>query len=164
MNGRQGIVREIVYPPGGGPTNEDASQRMPEAVVVEFAGYVGPAFYAASERRDWVPLLPRSREAEHRPGVVRNQFPLVLGWAITPWKAQGMTLERVVVRLGKAGASPGVAFVALSRVRHPDHLMLDDSFPDMATIMRQAQKPAFIQRQRWERWARLQFSRTAWQP
>ena len=71
-----------------------------------------------------------------------------------------MTLDRAVVRLTKAAASPGVAFVALSRVRHPDHLMLEDSFPDMATIMKQSEKEAFVTRQRWERRMRVFFSRT----
>ena len=160
MNGRQGVVRQIVYPCGAGPTDQDMSRRMPAAVVVEFPGYDGPAFFALPACREWVALVPRARESEHKAGIWRTQFPLVLGWAITPWKAQGMTLERVVVRLGRAGASPGVAFVALSRVRHPDHLMLDDAFPDMATITRQAQKPSFIERQHWERVARVKFSRT----
>ena len=51
-----------------------------------------------------------------------------------------------------------MAFVALSRVRHPDHLMLEDTFPDMATIMKQSEKEAFVTRQRWERRMRF-FSR-----
>ena len=90
----------------------------------------------------------------------RCQFPLILGWAMTPWKAQGMTLDRAIVRLTRAAASPGVAFVALSRVRHPDHLMLEDTFPDLATIMRQSDKESFQARQRWERRMRAHFSRT----
>ena len=48
-----------------------------------------------------------------------------------------MTLDRATVRLTKAASAPGVAFVALSRVRHPDHLLIEDDFPDMATIMKQ---------------------------
>ena len=79
---------------------------------------------------------------------------------MTPWKAQGMSLDRAIVRLTKAATAPGVAFVALSRVRHPDHLMLEDSFPDMSTIMKQAQRETFHMRQRWERVARVKFSRT----
>ena len=75
-------------------------------------------------------------------------------------EAQGMTLEKAVVRLGRQASSPGVAFVALSRVRHPDHLMLEDTFPDMATIMRQNEKESFAARQRWERKMRVFFSRT----
>ena len=75
-----------------------------------------------------VPLLPRTRQAEHHPGVTRTQYPLRLAWAITPWKAQGMTLGRARVQLTRGASTPGVAFVALSRVRHPDHLVLDDDF------------------------------------
>ena len=71
-----------------------------------------------------------------------------------------MTLDKVIVRLTKAAVAPGVAFVALSRVRHPDHLMLEDTFPDMATIMRQSEKESFRARQRWERAMRVRFSRT----
>ena len=58
----------------------------------------------------------------------------MLGWALTPWKAQGMTLDKLIVKIGQAAASPGVLFVALSRVRHPRDLMLDDDFPAMSTI------------------------------
>ena len=86
------------------------------------------------------------------------QFPLVLGWALTPWKAQGMTLDRAIVRLTKAAS--GVAFVALSRVRHPDHLMLEDNFPDMSTIMKESERDSFHARQNWERAMRVRFSAT----
>ena len=92
--------------------------------------------------------------------MIRKQFPLILGWAMTPWKAQGLTLDRAMVRLTRAASSPGVAFVALSRVRHPDHLMLEDTFPDMSTIMKQNEKESFQTRQRWERKMRVLFSQT----
>ena len=134
--------------------------RMPHTIVVDFPKYAGPRFYDDPERATWVPIQPGERDADGSEGVTRRQFPLILGWAIAPWKAQGMTLDRAVVRLTRAAASPGVAFVALSRVRHPDHLMLEDSFPDMATIMKQSEKEAFVARQRWERRMRVQFSRT----
>ena len=107
-----------------------------------------------------MPIQAGKRDADGSEGVTRKQFPLILGWAMTHWKAQGMTLDRAVVRLTKAAASPGVAFVALSRVRHPDHLMLEDTFPDMATIMKQSEKEAFVTRQRRERRMRVFFSRT----
>ena len=71
-----------------------------------------------------------------------------------------MTLDKAVVRLGRAASSPGVAFVALSRVRHPDALMLDDEFPDMATIMRQTQSAGYIKRQEWEKLMKIRFSQT----
>ena len=45
-----------------------------------------------------------------------------------------MTLAKVIVKLGAAVREPGVLFVALSRVRHPDDLMLDDDFPALFEI------------------------------
>ena len=160
MNGTQGVVKQIIFEPGHHPAHVDPRLRMPSTVVVDFTKYAGPRFYEDPERATWVPIYAGERDAEGSDGVTRKQFPLILGWAMTPWKAQGMTLDRAVVRLTKAAASPGVAFVALSRVRHPDHLMLEDSFPDMSTIMKQAEKEAFLARQRWERRMRVQFSRT----
>ena len=134
--------------------------RIPEMVVVDFPEYAGPAFYDQASRKTWVPIRVQTRTAEGASGASRSQFPLILGWALTVWKAQGMTLRRAIVRLTKCGSAPSVAFTALSRVRHPDHLMLEDSFPDMSTIMKQQDHPSFQARQRWERRAMVKFSRT----
>ena len=76
-------------------------------------------FYDDPERRTWVPIQPRTSRSEDNKDVERTQFPLVLGWALTPWKAQGMTLDKAVVKLGSRAGEPGVAFIALRRVRHP---------------------------------------------
>ena len=71
-----------------------------------------------------------------------------------------MTLEKAIVNLGEKAGSPGVAFVALSRVVHPDNLMLDDNFPSMSVIMKQRNHPSFQKRHHWERLMRARFSRT----
>ena len=160
MNGAQGVIQQIIFEKGHHPNHDNPMKRVPRAIVVDFPKYAGPAFYDEPERATWVPVEMRERKQEGNEGVTRRQFPLILGWAMTPWKAQGMTLDRAVVRLTKAASSPGVAFVALSRVRHPDHLMLDDSFPDMSTIMKQADKESFRMRQRWESRMRVYFSKT----
>ena len=160
MNGTQGTVKRIVFNDENHPNHEDPNHRHPDVIVVDFPNYAGPRFYEDPERATWVPIRMVVRNAEDDSGVTREQFPLILGWAMTPWKAQGMTLERVIVRLTKAASAPGVVFVALSRVRHPDHLMLEDSFPDMSTIMKQAQNTSYQARQRWERQALVRFSKT----
>ena len=160
MNGTQGNVKRIIYDTSAGPSAEDIVDRMPRHLVVDFPQYVGPAFYDEPERRTWVPVEPREIAKEDNAGIVRRQFPLVLGWALTPWKAQGITLEKAVVKIGRRAATPGVLFVALTRVRPPDDLMLDDDFPDMATVLKQRGTPSFQKRQRWERIMTVKFART----
>ena len=51
----------------------------------------------------------------------RRQFPLILAWAITVHKSQGLTLARATFNPGEDESHCGVTFVALTRVRHPMH-------------------------------------------
>ena len=49
--------------------------------------------------------------------VTRLQFPLTLAWATTIHKAQGLTLDEIVVDMKGGRFSPGQAHVAVSRVK-----------------------------------------------
>ena len=69
-----------------------------------------------------------------------------------------MTLNKVVVKLSAAVATPGVLFVALSRVRHPGDFMLEDDFPALATILKASCHPSFKKRQHWEKLMRVKFA------
>lgn len=125
VNGTQGHVKDIVFAHGHNPNHEVPTRRMPEIIVVDCPKYTGPSFWDEDEfpeRKTWIPLRPKEVQDPAQKHISRIQFPLILAWALTPWKAQGMTLDLAKIQLGNAAVEPGAAFTALSRVRHPDHL------------------------------------------
>ncbi|CAF1099646.1 unnamed protein product, partial [Brachionus calyciflorus] len=65
--------------------------------------------------------------------ITRKQFPLILAWAITIHKCQGMTIKEALIDLGSSIFENGMAYVALSRIKSFKNLYLS-SF-DPATLV-----------------------------
>ncbi|KAG5972380.1 hypothetical protein E4U58_006660 [Claviceps cyperi] len=71
------------------------------------------------QRHAWFTLLPSTR----------TQFPLTVAYAITVHKSQGTTLDRAVVDVSAKDFSPGLSYVAVSRVKTLDGIMCHDHPP-----------------------------------
>jgi ATP-dependent DNA helicase PIF1 len=63
--------------------------------------------------------------------ATRAQIPLILAWALTIHRCQGATLDYAICNLGPTVFSPGQAYVALSRVRSSDGLLLQEFYPNV---------------------------------
>jgi hypothetical protein len=110
-NGTRGTFISAVYGPGGVGT-------FPEALICEFPDYCGPAFY--QDEPKWVPIVPVTTFKDGT-RMIRTQFPLVAGFALTVNKAQGLTVkEGVVIHLVgskrfRPASKHGLPFVAFTR-------------------------------------------------
>ena len=93
----------------------DTSQKWP---LVRFQIADGTSRDLLCQRESWKIELPNGEIQ-----ASRAQIPLILAWALSIHKAQGQTLERVKVDLGKI-FEKGQAYVALSRATCQEGLQI----------------------------------------
>ena len=104
VNGAIGIVTDIVVDP-----KEDT---FPLCIMVQFDKYYGPTINGS------VPIGPtEAKWIANGQDCKRMLFPLIVAFAITIHKSQGLTLDKVVVDIGENERNLGLAYVALSRVK-----------------------------------------------
>ena len=154
VNGSIGIVRYMVYNLEDvyGQDN-NVRQAMPAVVVVEFEnvrpqGRVDIPVDAIRDlttqrqyrlqqlnplhvRTQLVPITPyqtrflvRNEHNTIRGWMTRTQIPLTLAFASTVHSVQGATLERARIDPGNSDFDSNLIYVALSRVRHLDNILL----------------------------------------
>lgn len=129
VNGDLGVVEDIDVSKYGSSTRPVPWVRLKRNDQVLPIGYV--------TRQHKIPLEPGRRKALREAGHperVQDRFeiigevtymPLRLAWATTCHKSQGLTLELAQIDIrDRFFSTPGMAYVALSRVRSPNGLNL----------------------------------------
>lgn len=131
VNGDTGTLVDVRMPGGVGLDefefrpynpwgNEPPQDTTPESLVIELD-------------RGSVVKMEKSRQSVDdpfgNPDFAVSGFPVLLGWAITIHRAQGITVDKAYVDIASICAMPGesrhgLAYVALSRTRTLDGLMI----------------------------------------
>ena len=109
-NGATGTILDFIY------ANNQQPPDLPIAVIVKFNDYTGPSI--STTIPGCVPICPITVTSDTLDSVnERQQLPLKLAWAITIHKSQGLTLTKAWIDIGKSERTPGISYVAISRVR-----------------------------------------------
>ncbi|EXU95902.1 AAA ATPase, helitron and PIF1-like helicase domain protein [Metarhizium robertsii] len=123
-NGARGTVYDICWAPGADPVRD-----QPCVILMEFDKYTGPAFLTTADGRKIVPILPVDRDFLIGATLcTRTQFPLIVCYAITVHKSQSITEDKIVTDLSCRDFQTGLSYVAVSRVKTLQGLMLDAPF------------------------------------
>jgi hypothetical protein len=164
-NGSRGTIVDILLDPRENPNNHSTTDgkiylQYPPSIVIIRLNYTDIQRLPELQQNE-VPLQPSVHQflisSKPRCTVTRRQLPLTPGYAFTDIKAQGQTIDHVIVDIGKTtsfGLSPTNAYVALSRsrgresirllrdfennlfTRHPSHdLKLEDARLDVLAKM-----------------------------
>ena len=174
-NGAMGIVLGFVWPVGGDPSSEKSELRTPLCVVVKFdeldlgvdaAGRARAFFRTAGGEPDpamagCVPIFASESGSESYEGVYREQFPLILAYALTHWKAQGMTLAKARIQMGaRIAGTKGAGFTITTRVKHPSQFMYETELPSYEAFEQGRYTRAFRESRRWALHLEAKASRT----
>ena len=115
VNGARGQIVGFKWP--GNASNQSKPGELPMEVYVRFldlnVGWVSRVPVSSGEQ-DIVPIRPISARFFGKEGTLlqRMQIPLILCWAATVHKVQGLSLDAAVIDWGVNVFEPGMAYVA----------------------------------------------------
>ena len=118
-NGAMGVIRDIWYDSQDRPG--DKRVNMPEYIFVEFPNFSGVGFV---ENCKIVPIKPKFASWNRGQKYFIEQFPLNTAYAMTIYKSQGQTFDKVYVDLGARECGTKETYVALSRPRRFEDLKI----------------------------------------
>jgi ATP-dependent exoDNAse (exonuclease V) alpha subunit len=125
VNGALGKVKDIVW--SADVTNYKVTP--PLALLIEFDGYHGPALITSESGSLILPVFRSTRDFLYNStSCSRTQFPIAVAYAITVHKSQGLTLNDAVLNITDKDFSPGLTYVAVSRVKELSGIMFEESF------------------------------------
>jgi ATP-dependent DNA helicase PIF1 len=97
--------------------------------MVQFDRYDGPAFEVDGVEMPYTPVFPVRQDFNiGNEACSRTQFPLTVAYAITVHKSQSITVDQVVTDLSERDFQHGLSYVAVSRVKTLNGLMLELHF------------------------------------
>lgn len=124
VNGAQGTVYDIGWAPGA-----DTLRDPPCVIMMVMDKYTGPPYLTTGDGREVVPITPVRRDFFlGTSACTRKQFPLIVSYAITVHKSQSITVDKMVTDLSERDFQTGLSYVAVSRVKMLEGLMIDAPF------------------------------------
>lgn len=84
---------------------------------------------------------------------MRRQFPLILAHACTIHKAQGLTIRKVIINIGKREFACGLSYVGITRARELEDIMFDPFF-SYARLSQLHTVSAYANRNKFSAWLR----------
>ncbi len=136
-NGTQGFVRDVVF------AEDSFESDVPLFVVCEFPAYTGPVFPAWAgdkTKRTWVPISVSTFGVRKRKTGSRTQIPIVLAKALTTWKAQGMSLDKIYVHVNRTRNKKCLLFTAISQTTSRKVSLYRRSMKNFSTALQSPKK------------------------
>ncbi|KAK3907761.1 ATP-dependent DNA helicase [Frankliniella fusca] len=112
VNGAIGTLIDIVY--------KSPDDESPFALIIKFDSYYGPVM-----NNGGIPII-RYTNSWYMKNILcsRNMFSIILAYAVTIYKSEGLTLPKVVFHVMSKEMAAGEYYVALSRVKNLSHLYI----------------------------------------